>query len=293
MAYFPPVKTQVAFRELVTALSLAWPSMPDAPPFSPSVRTLCLLCAQWAFETASGAAMMNYNVAGIKAGANEDHTYYWTMEDLPAGQAQAAVDRSTQQEPAEFRADKIRPDGRWRVWFGPNHPTARFRAYPSLQAGVAGYLSTLRRRFAPAWEFVLHADAAGFVQKLASLGYFTGDPVDYARGVAAYMNGFLSSYSSSTKTALGDLLGTWDVKIGPWSGIFVFSAPASVYWADPKAAAARHSGYWWGNEESVQWQFSDDPKNFRRTFKIELPFQSPMNGVILPAGQGFFEMSRR
>jgi hypothetical protein len=293
MAYFPPVKTQVAFRELVTALSLAWPSMPDAPPISPSVRTLCLLCAQWAFETASGAAMMNYNVAGIKAGANEDHTYYWTMEDLPAGQAQAAVDRSTQQEPAEFRADKIRPDGRWRVWFGPNHPTARFRAYPSLQAGVAGYLSTLRRRFAPAWEFVLHADAAGFVQKLASLGYFTGDPVDYARGVAAYMNGFLSSYSSSTKTALGDLLGTWDVKIGPWSGIFVFSAPASVYWADPKAAAARHSGYWWGNEESVQWQFSDDPKNFRRTFKIELPFQSPMNGVILPAGQGFFEMSRR
>ncbi|MFZ3343300.1 MAG: hypothetical protein WA213_20655 [Terriglobales bacterium] len=293
MAYFPPVKTPITFRQLITALSLAWPSMPDAPPFSPSARTLCLLGGQWAFETASGASMMNYNVAGIKAGANEDHTYYWTMEDLTPAQAQAVVDASTTAEPAEFRADKVRANGKWRVWVGPNHPTARFRSYASLQAGVTGYLGILKRRYNAAWDAVVHGDAGEFVQKLASLGYFTGNAMDYARGVAGYMNGFLSSYRSASQLNPNDVNGTWDVTIGPWSGIFVFSAPASVYWEDPKAKKIHHRGYWWGNSQSVQWQFDDDPKNARRTFKIDLPFQTPMNGLILPAGMGFFQMSKR
>src|SRR5437773_2522292 len=103
MARFDATKTVVTPQEMFQAMALAWDRVAGGDPHSPSPRTISLLTAHWALETGSGASMMNYNVAGIKANADEDHTYYWTFEDnLGPAEAQAVVDRSTAAAPAKF-----------------------------------------------------------------------------------------------------------------------------------------------------------------------------------------------
>lgn len=295
MAEVAAAKTNVTEKQIIETMVQVWDHIGGDDLYSPSPRTLCLLAAQWALETGSGSAMMNYNVAGIKAGANEQHTYYWTFEDLPAVQAQAVVDASTTSAPAEFRDPKVLPDGRWRVWVGPKHPAARFRAYSSLSDGVIDYLTRLKRgRYAAAWDDAVHGNPAGFAQKLKDGGYFTADTWTYAHLLAANYNRLLAMYGQSARNALSNIKGTWDVTIGNWAGVFVFSGTADVSWEDPKKAkGVKHKGYWWTDDDAILWQFGDDPPAYRRTFRIDQPFQTPMQGNILPKGQGFFQMTRR
>jgi hypothetical protein len=295
MAEVAKVQTNVTEKQLIETMALVWDHIPGDDQYSPSPRTLCLLAAQWALETASGSAMMNYNVAGIKAGPTEQHTYYWTFEDMAPAQAQAVVDASTTSAPAEFRDPKVLPDGRWRVWVGPKHPAARFRAYDSLSDGVIDYLARLKRgRFSAAWTEVLHGNPTQFAQKLKDLNYYTADVWAYAHLLAANYNRLLAMYGGSARNALSNIKGAWDVTIGNWSGIFLFSGTADVSWEDPKKAkGVRHKGYWWTDDDAILWQFADDPPAFRRTFQIDQPFQTPMQGNILPRGSGFFQMSKR
>lgn len=295
MAEVAAAQTNVTEKQLIETMAQVWDHIGGDDLYSPSPRTLCLLAAQWALETGSGSAMMNYNVAGIKAGANEQHTYYWTFEDMSAVRAQAMVDASTTTAPAEFRTDKVRPNGNWRVWVGPKHPAARFRAYNSLPDGVIDYLIRLKRgRFAPAWAEVLHGNPTQFALKLKDLGYYTADAWDYGHLLAANYNRLLAMYGASAKNALSNIKGTWDVTIGNWTGVFVFSGTADVSWEDPqKARGVRHKGYWWTDDDAILWQFADDPPAYRRTFRVDQLFQSPAQGDILPRGQGFFQMSRR
>lgn len=305
MARFAPVKTVVSPEKMIQTMALTWDRVSGSDPYTPSPRTLCLLAAQWALETASGQSMMNNNPAGIKANTNEDHTYYWTFEDLPPTQAQAIVDRSTTDQPAEFHDgttegqenDKVRKNGNWRVHIGPDHPASRFRSYDTLTAGVEDYLRRLKSgKFAPAWQEVVKGDPSEFAQKLKDLKYYTADAWDYAHALAIHFNNFMTTYGKSGKDIMKGLNGTWDVTIGrnAWSGIFVFSGTAEVYWEDPVIAKGKkHKGFWWSDDEAIRWQFDDDPAGWRRTFVITLPFKTPMTGNVLPQGRGFFEMTKR
>jgi hypothetical protein len=64
--------------------------------------------------------------------------------------------------------------------------------------------------------------------------------------------------------------GAWDVTIGNWSDVFLFSGTADVSWEDQtKAKGVRHKGYWWTDDDAILWQFADDPPASRRTFRID------------------------
>jgi hypothetical protein len=88
-----------------------------------------------------------------------------------------------------------------------------------------------------------------------------------------------------------ELAGTWNVTIGTWTGVFVFSENSTVYWAE-NTRGKQHKGKWWRSQDKLQWQFHDDPPAFRRTFTVPLPLRTTAPGVILPAGLGFFTMTR-
>jgi type VI protein secretion system component Hcp len=86
------------------------------------------------------------------------------------------------------------------------------------------------------------------------------------------------------------LVGSWSVTIGTWTGTFVFESGGTVYWTEPKSPT-RHRGKWKTTASDVQWKFTA-PGDIR-TFVIPFPVpDSPVSGRILPAGQGFFSMSR-
>jgi len=94
---------------------------------------------------------------------------------------------------------------------------------------------------------------------------------------------------ASTAEPVNDLVGTWDVTIGPWSGIFVFGTGGTVYWADSKVSA-RHPGTWSVVGNEVHWKFSDGDI---RTFVASLPLLcARTKGTITPVGQGEFAMTK-
>ena len=119
--------------------------------------SLCVLLAQWALETGRGKSMICYNCAGIKQGSYPDYTEYDTFEII----------------------------GGKRV-----NMRDKFRAYATLDEGVADYLMFLRARFASAWPAVVAGSPEQFVQALKIHGYFTADVGEYTRAVRGLFNEF-------------------------------------------------------------------------------------------------------
>jgi hypothetical protein len=87
------------------------------------------------------------------------------------------------------------------------------------------------------------------------------------------------------------LVGTWDVTIGTWSGIFVFAADRSVSWAND--ARSRHTpGSWADDGGNLFFQFHD-PGDYR-VFRAPLPvLGAGTRGTIIPEGQGWFDMTKK
>lgn len=143
--------------EVFSALGRAWP---DAAP-----AQLCVLLAQWALETARGAAMHCWNVGNIKCPAGDashDYTYFACTE---------VVNGKT-------------------VAIEPPAIGCRFRAFLSLDAGVSDYLATVRARFGSAWPAVLAGDPESFAALLKAAGYYTAPEPSYAAGLRARYDEF-------------------------------------------------------------------------------------------------------
>jgi hypothetical protein len=86
------------------------------------------------------------------------------------------------------------------------------------------------------------------------------------------------------------LPGRWTVTIGGWRGLFFFDQSGGVSWANHDHAP-KHAGRWSVNGSRLEWKFRD-PGDFR-TFTAQLPLDpSGVSGTILPAGQGWFSMSK-
>ena len=100
-----------------------------------------------------------------------------------------------------------------------------------------------------------------------------------------------AALSSAGGSPPAGLVGTWDVTIGTWSGIFVFGADRTVSWAnDP--TSRRTPGSWSSDAGRLYFQFHD-AGDFR-IFSASLPVDaSGMSGQIMPTGQGFFKMTKR
>jgi hypothetical protein len=134
---------------LACALAVAWKALWGAPPARDAVLTLL---AQIRHETGFHYCHAN-NLGNFKSvpGDGRDWVVFQTWERNAQG-AKVAMQ-------------------------------ARFRAYPSLEAGATDYLASLKTRYGNAWPFVEAGDPAGFVHALKARGYFTDIESTYAADV--------------------------------------------------------------------------------------------------------------
>ena len=85
------------------------------------------------------------------------------------------------------------------------------------------------------------------------------------------------------------LAGKWAVTIGGWKGFFLFDAQGGVSWTE-SGTAQKHPGRWSVTASRIEWKFRD-PGDFR-TFVVQQLNTAKSDGTILPAGQGWFSMSK-
>jgi flagellum-specific peptidoglycan hydrolase FlgJ len=152
----PVVRTKLDAGQAQEALRAAWQNVTGE---APSDKTLALITAQWAHETANGASMYNYNFAGIKGTG-------------PSGLSVAQHTREGYGESERRIVDN-------------------FRAYRSAEEGATDYVQLLSRRFPDAVEGARQGDPAAFVRGLKSRGYFTGHEGQYLNSVASIASRYL------------------------------------------------------------------------------------------------------
>lgn len=173
-------RTPVTPEDLGRALALAWLKLWGQ---MPGRKSIDLLLAQSAHETARWRSCMNWCLGNAKATARWDGDYCERPCNELLGKALA--------EDAVSRAGK-RPDGtpdavvtgsvatEMIVWFYPPNPASRFRAFDTLEAGALDYLSILADRFSGAWGDVVAGEPTRFAQSLRALKYYTAPVETYA-----------------------------------------------------------------------------------------------------------------
>lgn len=188
-----PQTTPVTSAQMFEALRSAWVQYFNG---DPSKKSLCLLVAHWAFETAWGRGMWNFNIGNAKSREGDDHdyTFFACTENMQIGAAKVLVAHPTAGH-AEIQSVRGTVAT---VKFFPPHPACRFRAFTSLELGAADYIDLLVRRFSDdnqekdAWHWVSQGDPVAFCHALKLKGYYTGDEVQYTGQVAAVFGSLLS-----------------------------------------------------------------------------------------------------
>jgi len=161
-----PIRTPLSMTQASAALRDAWTQVTGEPA---DEKTVALLTAQWAHETAHGASMYNYNFGGIKGSG-------------PTG-------LSVEQRTTEGWGRTAR------------HITDRFRAYESAEAGAHDYVQLLVHRYPEAIHAAKIGDSDGFVRGLKQRGYFTGDAQAYARSVSSVSASILERGARDSSSA--------------------------------------------------------------------------------------------
>jgi flagellum-specific peptidoglycan hydrolase FlgJ len=161
MAKVAAVKTHVTEREFYDALRAAWPEA--------SHESACVLAAQWALETGRGKSMWNYNIGNIKSFQKSGDWCFFRCNEIIKGKT---------------------------VWFEPDHPACCFVAYPTLQAGVADYLSLLRRKYASAWPAVEKGDPAEFAHRLKLGKYYTASEAHYTKSISSIFREYVRKFAT-------------------------------------------------------------------------------------------------
>jgi hypothetical protein len=156
----PLLRTVCSPKEYARAFIFAWRFLfRDYP-----TKAQCgVIYAQWMVET-GGKNCWNWNIGNVK---------------VTQGQVDAGVPWIDLPGTWEIIAGKrvVLPDG---------HPGRRFRAYASLDAGMAEHLDFLRnKRYAPSWPLVVTGDPDAFARALKVQGYYTASADDYARIMVA------------------------------------------------------------------------------------------------------------
>lgn len=174
----PNSLTHATPSDMYGALDRAWVKKFDT---DPRPEQLLVLLAQWALETGRGASMHAWNVGNVKGRIDGSDGHSWTF----------------------FSCDEV-INGKV-VWFHPDEPGCCFRAYDTLEEGVADYLEELWRRFHSAWTAVLGGDPGQFGHLLKLARYYTakerrafpGDTPGYCDTLEALFREFKASISSS------------------------------------------------------------------------------------------------
>jgi hypothetical protein len=130
---------------------------------------LSLIVAQNNLETGSRKYMWNYNVGNITHVPGDGFNYWsgldWLYDYMP--------------DASGFTKEQKRTI------------KLKYRAYPSLEAGVKDYLSFLKRKGHGAiWDKILAADPVAFSKELKKNKYYTAHEEDYTKGIVSQMNAY-------------------------------------------------------------------------------------------------------
>jgi hypothetical protein len=157
---------------------------------------LCCLLSQWALEGDWGKSTWCWNIGNFKSseGDGRDWTYYKCDERFDPATAQkyiaGAQPRADGSGLTNVAFESNNADGTVSVYFWPDHPVSRFRAYKSIQAGAIDYVSSLYNRFTKAWPAIIAGDPDQFVHQLKVQRYFTADEASYTKTVHSLFNTF-------------------------------------------------------------------------------------------------------
>lgn len=159
-------KTDVSEAQMAQAIIEAWRELFGKEPAKEQVS---LVLAQNALETGHRKFMWNFNVGNITTDGKGTFNYF---DDL-------ATD------------EQITPG----VWKKMN---LKYRAYPSLRAGVVDYLRLLSQkggRYAKAWENIINPDPVAFSKALKAGGYYTANEAPYTKTLTSLFDKFNKSDS--------------------------------------------------------------------------------------------------
>lgn len=124
---------------------------------------------------------------------------------------------------------------------------------------------------------------------------------DHQKDIDGFYNALVEKLKGDAETLSGIeslnsvLPGRWELWIGDpgagWHGLLKFNAGGGVTWAPFDKPAEEHPGDWLVKDKQLQFKFRT-PGDIR-TFVCNLPLTgADAPGTILPAGQGWFSMTR-
>ena len=166
--------TPCSKEDLIRALFDAWTHLFGEEPKKESVW---VLASQWALESGWGKACHCWNLGNVKSvdGDGHDYCFFACNEILKTATAHAMAAAN----PSTAKVTQDRNDGLSIIWFYPDHPGCRFRAFNTLLDGAVDYIGLLNKRFARSWPAVLAGDPAQFSHLLRQQGYYTADESSY------------------------------------------------------------------------------------------------------------------
>ena len=157
MAAVPVVRTTYSMKDFAKACILAWKRLTGT---FPRKEAAGIIWAQHALETGAGGFCWNNNIGNLKC---------------TQAQANAGVPYMMLAGTWEII------DGR-KIVFQPPHPATWFRAFGSLDEGMAAHLDLLKnRRYATCWPAVESGEPRAFAVALKQRGYYTASVDDYAK----------------------------------------------------------------------------------------------------------------
>jgi hypothetical protein len=173
-------KTTATVQEIFTALWRAWLQIFGTPP---KVESILVLLAQAIFETGWFSKMRCWNFGNVKSTSTDgfDYCYFACNEVLTKAQAESYVKKN----PDTAKITKVREDGRVVIWFYPDHPGCRFRAFHTIFEGALDHLTLVNKKFSRSWPAVLSGDPHQYTHMLKLQGYFTGDEEIYASSLVS------------------------------------------------------------------------------------------------------------
>lgn len=156
------VRTNISTNQMADAISIGWKELFGV---SPSKQQVAMVLAQNALETGHRKSMWNYNVGNITTDGKGSYDYF---DDLTTD-------------------EQIKP-GTWKKM------NLKYRAYPSLEAGVKDYLKFISgKRYGKAWKHILNPNPAEFSKALKSAGYYTANEAAYTKTLSKLYNQYTGS----------------------------------------------------------------------------------------------------
>ncbi len=183
-AELPDKLTPVTKQELLEALWKSWARYFGS---TPKKESIWVLASQVQLETGLQRCH-NFNLGNVKSreGDGFDYQFFACNEIMPKAQAL----KLSEADPEHAKIAVTRSNGTCIIWFYPNHPACRFRAFNTLIEGATDYIAILAKRFDKAWPAVSAGDPAQFCHLLKQQDYFTADEAGYTSQVVSIFRNF-------------------------------------------------------------------------------------------------------